>query len=99
MGLQRNLAQAFDSIPESKFSYKPTPVQLTIGYVAQHLANVLEVAAHLELGNAEQLLLGPLQRRPHVWLIFVADGGDPAGGGDEPTHHRGPWSAGRSGRT
>jgi uncharacterized damage-inducible protein DinB len=39
MVLQRNLAQAFDSIPEALFSYKPTPVQLTIGYVAQHLAN------------------------------------------------------------
>jgi hypothetical protein len=38
MALQRNLAQAFDSIPESKFSYKPTPAQLTIGYIAQHLA-------------------------------------------------------------
>ena len=39
MGLQRNLAQAFDSIPEAKFSYKPTPAQLTIGYIAQHLAS------------------------------------------------------------
>jgi hypothetical protein len=39
MGLQRNLAQAFDSIPESKFSYKPTAAQLTIGYIAQHLAS------------------------------------------------------------
>jgi uncharacterized damage-inducible protein DinB len=39
MALQRNLAQAFDSIPESKFSYKPTPAQLTIGYIAQHLAS------------------------------------------------------------
>ena len=38
MALQRNLAQAFDSIPEAKFSYKPTPAQLTIGYIAQHLA-------------------------------------------------------------
>ena len=37
--LHRNLAQAFDSIPAAKFSYKPTPAQLTIGYVAQHLAN------------------------------------------------------------
>ena len=37
--LHRNLAQAFDSIPESKFGYKPTPAQLTVGYVAQHLAN------------------------------------------------------------
>ena len=39
MGFQRNLAQAFDSIPESKFSYKPTPAQLSIGYIAQHLAS------------------------------------------------------------
>jgi len=39
MGSYRNLAQAFDSIPESKFSYKPTPAQLSVGYVAQHLAN------------------------------------------------------------
>ena len=39
MGLQRNLAQAFDSIPEARFSYKPTPAQLTIGYIAQHLVS------------------------------------------------------------
>src|SRR6185295_17915129 len=39
MNYQRNLAQAFDSIPESKFSYKPTPAQLSIGYIAQHLVN------------------------------------------------------------
>ena len=39
MSLQRILAQAFDSIPESKFGYKPTPAQLTIGYIAQHLAS------------------------------------------------------------
>lgn len=39
MGLQRNLAQAFDSIPADKFSYKPTAPQQTIGYIAQHLAN------------------------------------------------------------
>ena len=38
MNLQRLLAQAFDSIPEAKFSYKPTPGQLSIGYIAQHLA-------------------------------------------------------------
>jgi len=37
MALQNNIAQAFDSIPESKFNYKPTPAQLTIGYIAQHL--------------------------------------------------------------
>ena len=39
LGLQRNIAQAFDSIPESKFSYKPTPAQLSIGYIAQHVAS------------------------------------------------------------
>ena len=39
MAQQRNLAQAFDSIPERLFSYKPTPAQLSIGYVAQHLAS------------------------------------------------------------
>ena len=39
LGLQRNLAQAFDSIPESKFGFRPTPAQLTIGYIAQHLAS------------------------------------------------------------
>jgi DinB superfamily len=38
-GLHRNIAQAFDSIPESKFGYKPTPAQLSIGYIAQHIAN------------------------------------------------------------
>jgi uncharacterized damage-inducible protein DinB len=35
----RNLAQAFDSIPEAKFGYKPTPAQLTVGYIAQHIAS------------------------------------------------------------
>ena len=39
MALQRNLAQAFDSIPEAKYSYKPTPAQLSIGFIAAHLAN------------------------------------------------------------
>ena len=38
LALQRNLAQAFDSIPERLFGYKPTPAQLSIGYIAQHLA-------------------------------------------------------------
>jgi len=37
--MHRNLAQAFDSIPESLFGYKPTPAQLSIGYIAQHLAS------------------------------------------------------------
>jgi hypothetical protein len=35
--LRRNLAQAFDSIPASKFDYKPTPAQQSFGYIAQHL--------------------------------------------------------------
>ena len=39
VAMHRNIAQAFDSIPESKFSYKPTPAQLTIGYIAQHVAS------------------------------------------------------------
>ena len=39
MAYQRNLAQAFDSIPATIFGYSPTPAQQTIGYVAQHLAN------------------------------------------------------------
>ena len=37
--LQRNLAQAFDSIPGSLFSYRPTPAQQSIGFIAQHLAS------------------------------------------------------------
>ena len=39
VNFHRILAQAFDSIPESKFAYKPTPAQLSIGHIAQHLAN------------------------------------------------------------
>jgi hypothetical protein len=35
----QRLTQAFDSIPEKIFGYKPTPAQLTIGYIAQHLAD------------------------------------------------------------
>lgn len=38
-GESRNIQQAFDSIPESKFNYKPTPAQLTFGYIAQHIAD------------------------------------------------------------
>src|SRR5258708_38558353 len=30
------LAAAFDTIPASQYSYKPTPAQQTIGYVAHH---------------------------------------------------------------
>lgn len=39
MYFQRNIAQAFDSIPESMFGYKPTPAQLSVGYIAQHVAS------------------------------------------------------------
>ncbi|MEO8624052.1 MAG: hypothetical protein ABI625_23435, partial [bacterium] len=31
------LLMAFDSIPASKYDYKPTPTQQSIGYIAQHL--------------------------------------------------------------
>jgi hypothetical protein len=31
------LVAAFDSIPASKYGYKPTPAQQSVGYVAQHL--------------------------------------------------------------
>ena len=37
--LERNVAQAFDSIPATMFGYRPTPAQLTIGYIAQHVAS------------------------------------------------------------
>src|SRR5690349_23196090 len=46
------LIAAFDSIPESKYSYRPMPVQQTIGYIAQHLEN-----ANYELCQR----LGPLK--------------------------------------
>jgi hypothetical protein len=39
LGASRNIAQAFDSIPASKFDYKPTPAQLSFGYIAQHVAS------------------------------------------------------------
>lgn len=33
------LLAAFDSIPSSKYEYKPTPIQQSVGYIAQHLEN------------------------------------------------------------
>jgi hypothetical protein len=33
------LVAAFDSIPEAKYDYRPTPPQQTIGFIAQHLEN------------------------------------------------------------
>ena len=37
--LRRLIAQAFDSIPEAKLGYKPTPAQQTFGYIAQHITD------------------------------------------------------------
>jgi uncharacterized damage-inducible protein DinB len=33
------LTAAFDSIPASRYAFKPTPAQQTVGYIAQHLEN------------------------------------------------------------
>jgi len=33
------LVDAFDSIPAAKYDFRPTPVQQTIGYIAQHVEN------------------------------------------------------------
>lgn len=33
------LLAAFDSIPASKYSYRPTPSQQSVGFIAQHLEN------------------------------------------------------------
>jgi hypothetical protein len=39
LATHRNIAQAFDAIPASKFGYKPTPAQLSVGFIAQHVAS------------------------------------------------------------
>lgn len=31
------LVAAFDSIPESKYAFRPTPTQQTVGHIAQHV--------------------------------------------------------------
>jgi uncharacterized damage-inducible protein DinB len=45
------LVQAFDSIPAARYSYRPTPRQQSIGYIAQHLEDanydLCERFAHL----------------------------------------------------
>jgi len=33
------LVAAFDSIPASRYEYRPTPLQQTVGYIAQHVEN------------------------------------------------------------
>lgn len=46
------LVAALDSIPEARYSYRPTPVQQSIGYIAQHVENanyaLCERLGHLE---------------------------------------------------
>ena len=37
--VRNNIAQAFDSIPAAKFSYKPTPAQQSFGFIAAHMAS------------------------------------------------------------
>ena len=39
MAYQQRLAQAFERHTREAARYKPTPAQLTIGYIAQHLAS------------------------------------------------------------
>lgn len=34
----RNLIAALDTIPAARYSYRPTPRQQTVGYIAQHVA-------------------------------------------------------------
>lgn len=34
-----SLVRAFDSIPAARYDYRPTPVQQSVGYIAQHLEN------------------------------------------------------------
>jgi hypothetical protein len=42
------LVAAFDSIPAARYDYRPTPVQQTVGYIAQHLE-------HANYGLCERL--------------------------------------------
>jgi len=37
--VRRNIIQALDSIPANLYDFKPTDKQLTIGYIAQHVAS------------------------------------------------------------
>ena len=49
------LTAAFDSIPASKYSYKPTPAQLSIGFIAQHLEDANYQLCALMNGERRQL--------------------------------------------
>ena len=48
------LIAAFDSIPASRYDYKPTPAQQSVGFIAQHLE------------NANYQLCGRFSGRPYV---------------------------------
>lgn len=45
------LVAAFDSIPEARYGYRPTPSQQTVGYVAQHLEDANYSLCERLLGN------------------------------------------------
>ena len=49
------LMTAFDSVPADKYGFKPTPVQMTVGNVAEHLE------------YANYLLCAPFSGMPHVF--------------------------------
>jgi hypothetical protein len=41
------LLMAFDSIPASRYGFRPTPIQQSVGYIAQHLENANYVLCSL----------------------------------------------------
>ena len=44
----RRLVTAFDSIPAARYDFRPTPIQQTVGYIAQHLED-----ANAETGDMD----------------------------------------------
>lgn len=57
------LVAAFDSIPASRYGYRPTPAQQTIGYIAQHV----EVANYAQCSSLTDL------RHPWTAMDSLAD--------------------------
>jgi uncharacterized damage-inducible protein DinB len=49
------LIAAFDSIPASRYDYRPTPVQQSIGYIAQHLEDANYQLCE-RIGNAPRVV-------------------------------------------
>ncbi len=49
------LVSAFDSIPASRYGYKPTPVQQSVGYIAQHLESA-NYALCAQFGSAPRMM-------------------------------------------